>query len=64
MRTVVLDYLETYGAMTLRETTDVIQRRHPDITDRQIKDAVGGLTRTGRACVDRDEFGAVYRMAV
>ncbi len=64
LRSVAADYLETYDGLTLTELATLIQRRHPDITDRQIRDAARGLLRAGRAIVDRDELGAVYRVAV
>ncbi len=61
IRSVVADYLETYDALTLTELVFLIQHRHPDITNRQIRDAVGGLLRAGRVLSDPDELGAVYR---
>jgi len=61
LKAVVADYLETHGLVEMRELVVLIQYRHPDITHRQVRDAVKGLRNDGMVVSEVDEWGVRYQ---
>ncbi len=61
LKAVVADYLETHGLIGMSELVFLIQYRHPDITTRQVRDAIMGLRKSGWVVSERDEFGVRYQ---
>ncbi len=61
LKAVVADFLETHGLVEMRELVVLIQYRHPDITHRQIRDAVKGLRNDGVVVSEVDEWGVRYQ---
>ncbi len=60
LKAVVADFLETHGLVEMRELVVLIQYRHPDITHRQVRDAVKGLRKSGLVVSEVDEWGVRY----
>jgi len=58
---ITADYLETYGLVEMRELVTLVQHRHPDITQQQIRDAVKRLRKGGLVAAVPDEYGFRYQ---